>query len=109
MDDDFPLSPEDVARAVRISQVPLLYRTAEETKLQTRVLSHFDFFKKKVSASNLSETLYAAAENLKYIRVPPGKFLFHTSNFTTFNIIFIITRSSPRLYVSDFDWWSMGI
>lgn len=104
MDDDFPLSPEDVARAVRVSQVPLLYRTAEETKLQTRVLSHFEFFKKKVSASNLSETLYAAAENLKYIRVPPGKFLFHTSNLIIVDILFTNPRSSPRLYVSDFDW-----
>ena len=89
MDDDYPLSPEDVARAVRISQDPLLYRTAEETKLYTRVLSQFDFFKKRVSQSNLSEALYAAAENVKYLRIPPGKFLFHTSN-NFFNILLII-------------------
>jgi len=79
MSEDFSLSQEDIAQAIKISQVPFLSRTVEETKLYIKVLAHFEFIHKKVSSHHLVEALHAAAESLKYIRVPAGKFLYHLS------------------------------
>jgi len=74
---DYSITPEDISQAIKISQVPFLSRTIEETKLYTKVLANFEFIQKKVSNHHLSEALHAAAEHLKYIRVPAGKFLYN--------------------------------
>lgn len=66
-----------VNKAIRLSKLSTTVRTSEETKLIMNILSKFDIFQRKVPPSQMEDVLRVAANQIKYLKVPAGQFLYH--------------------------------
>src|SRR5689334_15454976 len=87
MIEDVLITPQTIKKAIGISKLSPSFRTEEEARIYTAVLSQFDFILKKVGKDNLLEAAQVAADCLKHLRVPAGKFLYHLGKLFLVHII----------------------
>jgi hypothetical protein len=89
-------------KIIKISKMQYSYRSSEETEIYIKFLSNFDIFQKKVPKNQLNSVLKAATQNLKYIKVSAGQFLYHIGKtcslfFTSVSFI-LFTRPANRFF-----------
>jgi hypothetical protein len=77
-------------KIIKISKMQYSYRSSEETELFTKYLSNFDIFQKKVPKNQLNSVLKAATQNLKYMKIPAGQFLYHIGKICSSIFAFVV-------------------
>jgi hypothetical protein len=64
-------------RVIKISKLAYNYRSTEENELYMKFLSNFEIFQKKVPKHQVNQVLKVSTQNLKYMKIPAGQFLYH--------------------------------